>query len=69
MSDPVFVTTSGHTYERSFIEKYIKDKKIDPLTQQTASISDIVQNRMMKRIIDDWKQQTGESKQKNFAFD
>merc|ERR1712228_50897 len=57
MTDPVFVTVSGHTYERSFIEKYIKEKKIDPLTQQTVTLSDIVPNRLIKRIIDDWREQ------------
>ena len=57
MNDPVLVTKSGHTYERSFIENYVKQHGIDPITQQKVESNDIVCNRALKDSIKIWQSQ------------
>ena len=54
MKDPVLVTVSGHSYEREFIERYIREHKKDPITQQRVQLKDIVTNRALAHSIQEW---------------
>merc|ERR1712228_370192 len=56
MTDPVMVTLSGYTYERSNIEQYIQMHGKDPITNQEVKIEHIVTNQALKEIIKQWKQ-------------
>merc|ERR1712113_143375 len=53
--DPVIVTVSGQTYERKAIEEYIRKEQQDPITLQKAEMKHIVPNRIMKIIVDKWR--------------
>ena len=56
MTDPVMVTLSGYTYERSNIEQYIQKYGKDPITKQEVKLEHIVTNQALKEIIKQWKQ-------------
>jgi hypothetical protein len=54
MRDPV-VTTSGHSYERTAIERVLRSREEDPLTRQSCKLSDLRPNYSLKTAIDAWK--------------
>lgn len=54
MQEPV-VTTSGHSYERSAIERFLKSREEDPLTRHPCSVRDLRPNYSLKTAIESWK--------------
>ena len=51
MTDPVMVTVSGYSYQRSVIEKHIANYKNDPFSRQYVSSQHLVENRALKECI------------------
>ena len=54
MSDPV-ITPSGNSFEREAIEKSIAVSGVCPLTREPLKFDQLVPNRALKQIIDQWK--------------
>ena len=61
MSDPVINSVSGHSYERTHIEQWIKEKGTDPLTIQPTSMSQLTPNRNLRDVIEEWKKNKGKT--------
>jgi len=57
MTDPVFVDT-GHTFERSAIEKWQKEHGTNPLTGEKIS-SKVTVNWLAREQIDQWRKENG----------
>ena len=55
MTDPV-VCADGNTYERAFIEDWFRrDKNTSPLTNLNLENKNLISNRSLKILIDEWK--------------
>lgn len=54
MEDPV-EAPSGHTYERSAIEKWLAEGKLCPMTLTPLSISMLRPNKTLRQSIEEWK--------------
>ena len=54
MKEPMVVSVSGVTYERSVIEEYIKENGEDPMTRQKVTIDQIIPNRALRDSIERW---------------
>ena len=59
MEDPVMVKTSGWTYERQEIERWVNENGNDPNTREPCSISDLIPNRTLRDAIAAWKKDVG----------
>jgi len=55
MRNPVIVTESGQTYEKSSIETWLKNKNTDPLTNIQLKSKNIIPNYALKGAIDEWR--------------
>ena len=55
MHDPV-VGKDGQTYERSYIEEWLKSHTTSPVSRQRLDIDSLVPNIAVKGIIRDWKE-------------
>ncbi len=56
MQDPVFIVSSGYTYERAAITNIINNgNALDPFTRHPITLEDIMPNRAIKDAIDEWK--------------
>ena len=53
--DPV-LSPGGHTYERGFISRWLENHDTSPLTRQTISVDDLRPNRVLRGLLDDWRQ-------------
>ena len=49
------MTRRGHTFERSAIISWVKDRGTHPLTREPLTLRDLILNRAMKERIDTWK--------------
>jgi ATP-dependent DNA helicase PIF1 len=56
MNDPV-ISKTGHTFERSAIEKWLKTNTTCPMTKEPLSMQDLVPNRSLLEEIEQYKQQ------------
>eukprot|EP00485_Elphidium_margaritaceum_P008303 CAMPEP_0202689740 /NCGR_PEP_ID=MMETSP1385-20130828/4935_1 /ASSEMBLY_ACC=CAM_ASM_000861 /TAXON_ID=933848 /ORGANISM="Elphidium margaritaceum" /LENGTH=214 /DNA_ID=CAMNT_0049344919 /DNA_START=31 /DNA_END=675 /DNA_ORIENTATION=+ len=55
MHDPVRLTVSGNFYDRQVIQTYLQRFAKDPITQQSASLPDIVPQKELKQELEAWK--------------
>ena len=56
MEEPIIVTQSGWTYERTEIEHWIKKNGTDPNTRQECTVNDLIPNRTLRDAIERWKE-------------
>lgn len=54
MEDPV-ITKYHQTYDRKSIESWLKIKKTDPLAHKSLTVKDLRENKYIKSLIDDFK--------------
>ena len=55
MKNP-YITCNGHTYERNSIEEWLKNNNTEPLTNEIMVKKDIFPNRLVKKQIDEWRE-------------
>jgi len=55
MVDPV-IAADGHTYERSEIFQWLKQKDVSPLTGAIVEHKELISNFKLKMDIQEWKQ-------------
>jgi hypothetical protein len=65
MYNPV-TATDGNTYEKEEIERIIKFKKISPLTREELG-EDVLENRNLKKRIEDFLQKNPQHKSQQFS--
>ena len=58
MTDPV-LAQDGHTYERSAIEKHIREHGLSPKTNQILSINALIPNRALREVLELRRQERG----------
>ena len=54
-SDPVFLLSTGHSYERSSIATWLKNHNTCPMTRQKLTSKAVLQNWGLKSAIRDWQ--------------
>ena len=59
MSDPV-IATDGHTYERKAILQWIERKATSPKTGEPLTTPQVFPNHLIRGMILEWKEQSGE---------
>ena len=57
MRDPV-VCSDGHTYERASIQELLKEHNTGPATGATLEFKHLVPNRALRKVIQEWEQET-----------
>ena len=55
MTDPVISRTTGYTYERAAIEKWLQNNTICPITRTPLSLRDLIPNRSLLESIERYK--------------
>jgi len=65
LTDPVMVTVSGYSYQRSVIEKHIANYKNDPFSRQYVSSKHLVENRALKECVAEWVKAQKKRKESN----
>lgn len=58
MRDPV-TTRTGRTYDRASLENWFRQDPRSPTSRQPLTMADLIPNRAMKSVIEDWIQRTG----------
>lgn len=58
MSDPV-IAVDGFSYERKAIESWMTKKQVSPMTNQPLKNKDVLPNRQLKKLIDDYTAKHG----------
>ena len=53
MKDPV-ICSDGHTYEKEFIEKWLKNNNTSPLTNKILENKNLIPNFALKKAIDEY---------------
>jgi len=53
MRDPV-MTSVGSTYERQYIEKYLLEHNVDPVTHEELPTKELVDNRSLREAIEEY---------------
>jgi hypothetical protein len=54
MVDPVIVTETGHTYERSAIEQWLRTHNTDPFTNMQLSSNNLIPNHSLRASIQEF---------------
>ncbi|CAF2071024.1 unnamed protein product [Rotaria magnacalcarata] len=54
--DPV-VASDGHTYERTAIHRCLQRDRMSPITRQPMSIGNLIQNRIVKQMVDEFREE------------
>jgi len=56
MTDPVIVSVSGISYERSAITDWINRAGKEPSTDEPITLKDLIPNRALKKSIEEWRE-------------
>lgn len=55
LTDPLS-GTDGHTYQRSFIESWLKEHQVSPITGEKMTLEELRPNRLVKKFVEAFKQ-------------
>lgn len=58
MTDPV-IASDGFSYEREAIESWLRQKQLSPMTNEPLKNKDLLPNRQLKKLIDDYQDKHG----------